>query len=64
MKMNDILQFVATWMQTEHILPNEIGWTDKDKNGNTDTWTLKKPNLQSKEIKLWLVGMEVLGDRK
>ena len=37
MKMNDILQFVATWMQTEHILPNEIGWTDKDKNGNTDT---------------------------
>ena len=52
MKMKDILQFVATWMQTDNILPNEIVWTEKDKNGITYTWNLKKPNLESKEIKL------------
>ena len=62
-RKKDILNFVITWMNSEHIMLSEISQTEKDECYMTSfiCGTLKKPNLQKQRMQWWLPGAEAGG---
>ena len=63
-KINEILPFVATWMDLEMIILSEVSQTEKDKYCITYMWNLKnntnesiykiKTDSQTQKTDLWL----------